>query len=315
MKYAYLVLFILAACADDNVRHCDSKLASDFSLKEIQGLPTTLGSFDITLRGVLDRPKYVTIYSVVIAGLDATDEGGNFTQFSVTVPVAVQERLKSDLKLPVTVLTNCGPISLPSIEVTPAPLGPKSTTLSIAVDDALTEHGYLPLAPIHPLLVTVEGDADANGVAIELTTSLGTLLHSMLVLRSVPMTTHTSASTYLLPPDKAGRAVLVARSGGTSAFNTDVVFLGPPRLSPPDGLIYVGTTAVVSIDTPSIDDTASKIGSCNIIAPPGVTVTGPNTNNNIQIVVGPTSMDEHVLEITCRDVFGQAISGNYTVMP
>lgn len=294
----------------DDVARCDAPLEQlitiDGSLIEGSG---SIGSAEVTLRGFLQRPDNLAIYALTIAGQPATDEGDDFRQFSVKIPQATKlEHSGGETLLHVAVFSNCGAGSLEPLAVA----APSATSLRITPEPS--PPSYLPLSPITPLKLVVSADSEshaaADGLPVALSATLGSLAPAMLVLADDGASS--TATTYLLLPDREGQAIVTARNGKLEA-SVAVVFLGPPQLLPATGPLYRDTPREVMVILPSAGGVTAELAQCDVASAPDVTVTGP-TNGKIRIAPAVNAVAGHAAHIICRDKLGQAVSADFVVV-
>jgi hypothetical protein len=274
----------------------------------VEGGP--IGPADVTLRGQLQRPDDLTLYSLTIGGQLAVDEGDDFRLFSVKIPMGTPVDRSGDVTtLPVEAASNCGSGALSSLSVA-VPKSSKAMEITISADQP---EGYAPIASIIPVELDIASDmashTDAAGLAVELTTTWGTLAPPSVVLHDDPA--GAKAVTYLAPGAGQGEAVVIAKSG-TLIASTTVVFLGPPQLFPASTVLHPESPVEVDVLEPQVDGHQATLDHCETTSAADITVT-PVGADTFHITADANAIAGHAARITCVDVFGQVASESYVV--
>lgn len=309
-RYLLLGCVLVCACGDDSTPRCTSGLPDLVTIDPatVEGGP--VGPADVTLRGQLQRPEDLTLYSLTIGGQLAVDEGDDFRLFSVKIPMGTAvDRSGDATTLPVEAETNCGSGALSPLPVT-VPRSAKAMKITVS---AVQPQGYSPIAPMTPVELDIVSDmtshADADGLAVELTTTWGSLVPSSVVLRDDPA--GANAMAYLAPAAGQGEAVVIAKSGALTS-STEVVFLGAPQLSPASTAIHPASPLDVIVVEPQVDGHQAMLDHCEATSAADITVTQPDAET-FRITADASGVEGHAARITCVDVFGQISTEEYVI--
>lgn len=309
MKPVLPIVFVLLGCAtdDDQSARCGGELSQQLMI-ETTLLDGVVGSGEITVRGKLHRPDTITIYSLTIAGQLAIDEGDNFRLFSVKVPANAP--VAQDGTVAVVATANCPLDGTLARLALPASTSPQA--MFIAIEDVM---GYRALTPAVPVSVVVRSDeasrASADGLMVEITSTLGMPMPTALTLRDAPMQPTASATAYLYPPDREGVAIVTARAGKL-ADTAEIVFLGPARIVPSGGSIYRDTPRELIIAWPSIGNVTAT-GTCTASAAPDIRSEIAAGNDRIILTPLQDAVEGHAAHVRCTDALGQISTADFVV--
>jgi hypothetical protein len=181
--------------------------------------------------------------------------------------------------------------------------------------------GYLPADGLIPAVLQLTANAEAAGAIVHIAPSFGTV--DGLAARDVVLSgngTGPSSASVLYTSSIAGTAVITASAGSRTAV-LSLRVAGPPQMLPGTFTLAAGQSSLVSVDTQGTLDTcqATPVSGLSVTSGGRDLFAGPTalTDGNgdghpditveaASVLTGPVSTT-----ITCRDVFGQSVSGQY----
>jgi hypothetical protein len=298
----------------------------------------TLGPSDIPIRDVLvvrgnaEHPSGLTIRSIDISGVSATNENFNFGLWSAEVPfdqlaALAAQSATGKASIVARATDSCGVVSELGrfdVEVDPTP-EIVVDTLDMVVEIP-SEELYLPVEGPIAAQITIIGNAKAAGAFVQLDSSLGQFQGAdetgSIVLRGDGEVNQATATVFFRS-DMAGTALLTASSAGLLAQGS-VTIAGGPTLVPAGGSLVAGQTIQVSVFTDGTVRNCQAVPAAgilvtsngeNLMASPGGEDINGDGRVDIEITVQDDLVDFTEIVVTCQDIYGQATTGNYTAEP
>lgn len=274
---------------------------------------------DLVLTGTTEHAGNLAIRRVLVAGLPATNQGFNFSAWTVTIPSANLAALadgQNQARVAVVAEDAC------NIQKEIA-----SNTFTVAVrvepaDLVLTlpkGQSFVPADGQTAAEIRVVANAEAAGAAVKLSAMRdgaevgrfqGVGSGNTVTLASDGGTQAIATALYV--SDSAGSVLLGARSGSASFPARTLVVAGPPVLLPASASLKPGQRVRVT----ALSDGALK--GCSATQATGITVTqAPSGSRRIDLDVAAALMlaAPSSLSITCTDPFGQSVGGTYDAAP
>jgi hypothetical protein len=295
----------------------------------ISGPTSELVTQDLVVRGSAEHSEGLAIRRVLVAGVAATNQGFNFDSWSATLPVATLAGLPVDEDGRVTVKAIAEDACLHRSELASFPLRVDPNP-SVRVDQLTLTITYpsgenlLPADGHTPAVVTVQANPEAMNATVMLSTQNGSFQGTSggtVVLtgdRKSPASTHV-----LYTSTVPGTFVLTAESKGRMA-TTSVQVVGPPTLAPNAASLSPGQKTRITVfsgapvkecqATPSTGLTVTS-GDINLMATPGASDTNGDERVDFEVAAADDLAAAAATTVTCRDVFGQTVSGVFSASP
>jgi hypothetical protein len=325
MKKAILMMatFALVGCEDKGGEKCSDK---SVVTGRIVSAPTREPvTADLVVRGVITAPDNATVYGVQVNGIDATSSTLNFRNWTATIPLGVLalQSQTGSVTLSAVAFTNCGEESEVGTSVVMVDGMPGILVSQLRVTPAIPGgHTYLPSSKPISAVVTISGNAQAAGVSVALSTTVGKLSADHVTLAGDG--TSDAVGYVMFSSTDAGTAVITATAIGKSGSGS-ITVIGPPTFAPDGTSIHAGSSLRVTVLT------TGTIDSCQATPAAGMHVTsGPNTD----LMRGAGGMDQTMdglididvavdtgitapisTTISCRDPFGQLGTALFTGSP
>jgi hypothetical protein len=326
----FFAVSLLASCTDeifDDKRECTGALTAAVTSE----IPAVI-SEDLVVRGTVTSPSTQTVRAVSVAGIPATADGFNFSQWSATVPLTTLLALKGNdigggratVSAPISITSSCGgPTEVTSAQLT-VDRQARITVSTLSLQASTPTSGqYFPLNGSALVLLTATANPEARGATVSFTASGGATLNTSSVVLSGDGTSAATATVQVSPATSgvtaaSGRVVLVgAISKGIAANPAAIRFAGGPRILPSAFTLGPGQSVTATV----LKGDDSQVATCKALAGDGVTVTAGSASltegdapaESITVRVDSTIAASTKVLVSCHDAYGQTGDAAFTI--
>lgn len=295
----------------------------------LSGEVTEAVSKDLQVQGTTEHSENLTIRQVQVAGIAAQNTGFNFSTWSVTVPIGALAALPKgeDGKVAVSVKATDACLRTHEVDSFTLLVDPNPEinvqTLELAVELPGGE-SYLPASGNIPAVIELTANPEAANAAVTLSATQGTFKgttdHQLLLAgdRKQP-----ARATALFIPSSPGTVVVTAAAKQVTKLATLKV-VGAPSLFPAGATLSPGQTVRVSVLTEGriaacqatpATGLSVKSGEVDLMSTPGGSDVTQDNLVDIDISAAAGATEKAETQVTCRDVYGQAATGTFTLAP
>ncbi|MFT7624080.1 MAG: hypothetical protein ACI9WU_003266 [Myxococcota bacterium] len=286
---------------------------------------------DLTVRGTSDHPSGLTIRTIEVMGMPATNDGFNHDRWSAIL--AFEELLalsKANLDSQVEVLVEatdvCGAVAELGRFSIVVDEDPKQNVTALSLQHTISSgESFLPANGKVPAVLNIFANPEAAGAEVKLAANIGSFGGAadsgIIVLGGDGVTDATA--TVLFTGDTAGIALVTATSEDHVA-STQITVAGAPALVPSAGSLIGGQTIRVTVFTDGVIESCQATptlgmtvisGESNLMGLPGAEDVNGDGKIDIDISAEQTLDEEITLTVSCIDVYGQAAAGEYVGVP
>lgn len=327
-KLLVLSLFAASCQSDPSAPACDGQ--GTVTGKVISGPTDQLVDKDLRVRGVATHSEGLTIRRVLVDGIPATNDGFNFENWSVTLPIDLLAGMTASNNPAITIKAEaidvCDVRSMLDAFTVQVDATPGVRVTQLAIQHSIASGlDYIPANGNVPAILTITANADAAHAVVTLAASIGTF--SGATANQVTLqgdgTASATATVLFSATTSTSREVLVTGSAKGMLAQTVVRVAGPPRLTPGTATLAPGQSIPVTVTTAGVLASCQaspaaglsiKSGGVDLMSTP---VGDTNGDQQIDIVVkaDPGLTAAVASTITCRDPYGQFSTGEYTAQP
>jgi hypothetical protein len=309
------LLFLLGCSSVDDDALCDGTI----TLAVTSTVPDAV-SADLLVSGTASITRNTAIRHVTVGGLQATPDGFNFSEWSVTVPfasllAATPEPGEPDqVSLPVVASPSCGEAGKTTVSVR-LNRRPEVRVESLEITPAFpAQGGYLPADGKAAAIVTVSGNAEARGgtVVVEVTGpgQIDNLGSSGSVVLAGDGSSEASASV-LVRSTGPGTVFVSAKSGSSSAKPISFEAASAPRIFPDEATLAPGQTLVVDV----LPDVEAQVITCRVREKGGISVEEITQGEEYELTADAELESAAEVRLSCEDDYGQEVSATFTAAP
>jgi hypothetical protein len=333
MRSALIALTLLALAplngCDSDPDQTDCAVAGTITGGVVSGRTDQLVDTDLRVRGVATHSEARTIRRILVAGIAATNDGFNFDNWSVTIPIdtlAGMTTANAPVTIKVIAVDACQRTFeldsfMVNVDATP---GVRVTSLELAVGIS-SGLDYIPANGSVPAVLTITGNADAAHAIVTLSATPGTFTGAPgnRVTLQGDGTASAVATVLYSATTATSQAVLITATAKNQLASTTIRVAGPPTLLPSSATLESGQHVGVTVLT------QGTVDECQASPARGLSITsggdlmktpGGVDANGDQLIDIDVTADAPLAEaasstVTCRDPYGQASTGTYSASP